>query len=229
MMGRFGRKAKKKKVTGRVGGLGLVLIPAQDWVWTRAVIAQKNLVTPPGTITNMIIGGGGPAEKRNVGVQTVLDDPRIEWVFFLDSDQTPESQTIMKLLGLNVPIASALYFERVPPFGPVCGLLPGQVDPDLTCGPFEVAYTGGGALLVRREVLEALAPGPYFQYIPGRMVGEDANFCHLAREAGFSILIDPDITVGHVGAVPIDRHIATAWKKIVDEGFGVPRENAHGA
>jgi hypothetical protein len=63
-------------------------------------------------------------------------------------------------------------------------------------------------------VLEALAPGPYFQYIPGEMAGQDLNFCKQARAAGFPILIDPDITVGHLGAVAADRHLHAAWGEV---------------
>ena len=32
-----------------------------------------------------------------------------------------------------------------------------------------------------------------------------------------------------IPAVAVTRELSTAWKKIADEGFGVPRENAHGA
>ena len=253
-MGRFGRTAKKKKKPGkslvphlRVASPlryphseeGLILIPAQDWLWSEAVVAQQNLEHPPGAFTHVMLGSGGPAEKRNVGVKTVLDDPSVNWIFFLDSDMTPEPKTVMKLLAHDVPIAGALCYMRVAPFAPAVGLLPGQTEVDVTSGPFEVASTGGAALLVRREVLEALAPGPYFEYTPGRMHGEDVNFCRAARKAGFPILIDPDITVGHLGAASIDRHFAAAWGKAApilaaakeERGVevAVPRENAHGA
>ena len=235
-MGRFARAAKKKRpgksLAPHSAGVsplryprseeGLVLIPAVDWMWSEAVVAQQNLETPPGAFTHVMLGSGGPAEKRNVGVKTVLDDPRVNWVFFLDSDMTPEPKTVMKLLAHDVPIVGALCYARVAPFHPAVGLLPGQEEVDLTSGPFEVASTGGAALLVRREVLEALAPGPYFQYLPGEMAGEDIDFCNRVRRAGFPILIDPDITVGHLGAVPIDRHIATAWSKIQDVEKIVP-------
>ena len=214
-MGRFGRTLTRKP-NGAPGshGRGLILIPAQDWMWSECVVARMNLETPPGVVVHTMLGSGGPAEKRNIGVQTVLDDPGIKWVFFLDSDMTPETKTITRLLALDAPIAGALCFHRVAPFIPAIGLLPGQEEVDLTSGPFEVACTGGAALLVRREVLEAMSPGPYFEYTPGAMHGEDINFSKRARRLGFPILIDPDITVGHLGAVPVDRHLAAAWEKV---------------
>ena len=159
----------------------------------------------------MVRGGGTPGSKRNQAIKWGLADPSMEWFFFLDSDMTPEPKTLRRLLSLNAPIAGALCYGRVPPFSPMVNLL--QEEVDLKSGPFEVATTGGAALLVRREVLEALSPGPYFPYDRDQPDGEDGNFCKLARAAGFPILIDPDVHVGHVGhvgAVPVDRQFATA-------------------
>ena len=45
----------------------------------------------------------------------------------------------------------------------------------------EVAWTGGAALLVRREVLEASLLEPNSKYNPGQVVGADVNFCKRAR------------------------------------------------
>ena len=206
-----GRVEEKTSKKSAMPGPGTIAIPATDWMWTLSVHALSDLLRPPGSDLLFTRYGAGAAEKRNAAVETFLADSASEWIFFLDADMTPEPKTLLWLLSLDAPIAGALCYYRVPPFMPVVGLLPGQEVLDLTKGPFEVAYTGGAALLVRREVLEALHPGPYFEYHPGTAKGNDVNFCKLARAAGFPILIDPDVEVGHVGAVPVDQQLATAY------------------
>lgn len=182
-------------------------------MWTLSVLAITHLETPPGTIITLDHAGCGPAKKRNAAIDKLLAVPTVEWIFFLDADMTPEPKALMRLLGLDVPVAGALCYQRVPPFYQAIGTL-GQKTIDVTSGPFEVAWTGGAALLVRREVFEALAPGPFFEYQDGYAAGEDVNFCKLVREAGFPILIDPDVQVGHVGAISVDQELAAAWYSI---------------
>ena len=158
----------------------------------------------------VVLGSGGPGPKRNNAIKHVLTTPDCEWIFFLDSDMTPEPQALMRLLAHDVPIAGALCYARLPPFHPVVGLLPGQERLDLTSGSFKAAWTGAAATLVRREVLEALAPGPYFTPPPGQDGSGDVAFCKRARAAGFPILIDPDVQVGHMATVPVDRQFSDA-------------------
>ncbi len=210
-MGKFARAAKRKTTTkSGQPGPGVIVMPAADWMWSLSVALLGALEQPPGTHFSLVRGGGTPGFKRNHGIKGGLADSSNEWFFFLDSDMTPEPKTLLRLLSLNAPIAGALCYGRVPPFPPMVNLLPGQEGVDLKCGPFEVASTGAAALLVRREVLEALSPGPYFQYDRDRPVGEDINFCKLARAAGFAILIDPDVQVGHVATIPVDQKVAIA-------------------
>ena len=207
-MGRFARTAKKKTSTkSGLPGPGIIVIPAGEWMWSLSVSAIHTLQTPPGTHLALVRGGGTPGVKRDSVIKWGLADPSKEWFFFLDSDMTPERKTLLKLLSLDAPIAGALCYSRGAPFAPIVNLLPGP-DQDLRSGPFEVAWTGGAALLVRREVLEALSPGPWFPYDHGQPAGEDINFCKLARAAGFRILIDPDVRVGHVATIPVDQEVA---------------------
>jgi hypothetical protein len=66
----------------------------------------------------------------------------------------------------------------------------------------EVAYTGMGFMLVKRGVFEKLEY-PWFRPIEkkiGAMVDftmEDVAFCLRAKEAGFKVLVDPAVRVGH--------------------------------
>ena len=197
------------KKPGPLPGPGIVMVPAVDWMWTKSVTALLNLELPSGSGLHFACGNAGPAEKRNSAIKALLADPHMGWIFFLDADMTPEPKTLLKLLSLDAPIAGALYYGRVPPFAADMAPLHGQKTADTTSGPFEVEWIGGGALLVRREVFERSFPsGPYFEYHHGLTVGEDVNFCKQARDAGFKILADPDIQIGHVGAIPVDKKLA---------------------
>ena len=228
-MGRFTKRAKKK-AGGKSGtpGPGVVVMPAADQMWTLSVVALHDLKTPPGTSLAMVRGGGTTGSKRDLAIKRRLPDSSREWFFFLDSDMTPEPKTLLRLLSLNAPIAGALCYSRIPPFTPIVELLPGQETVDLRGGPFEVASTGGAALLVRREVLEALSPGPYFPYDRDQPGGEDGNFCKLAREAGFPILIDPDVQVGHVATIPVDQKVAIAMSGWDGGGVSTVKPGAMG-
>lgn len=84
---------------------------------------------------------------------------------------------------------------------------------DCPAEPFEVDYAGTGFMLIARGVYEALMPstetyeGPdgrvhAFYMTPVHDDGfesEDYHFCRRAREAGFKIMMDPSIRLGHWG------------------------------
>ena len=174
-------------------------MPAVDWMWTGSVVALRALRTPEGTEHMIVTGYDGPAGKRTRCIWHLLERPDLAWIYFCDSDMTPEPDAILKLLALDVPVAGALYTTRIPPFHYEVQALDGRVRTD---GPFEVRWTGGGALLVRREVIESIAP-PYFEYQDGTDINEDHFFCGKVRAAGYPIIIEPRVRVGHVAAIPI--------------------------
>lgn len=79
--------------------------------------------------------------------------------------------------------------------------------------PFEVDYAGTGFFMIKRKVYEKLAQtaetyeGPdgkvsAFFMTPVHNDGfesEDYHFCRKVREAGFKIMMDPAIKLGHIG------------------------------
>lgn len=72
----------------------------------------------------------------------------------------------------------------------------------------EVAYTGMGFMLIRKGVFERLGY-PWFPPLRKRIgtavsfTMEDVGFCLRAREAGYQVLIDPDVVLGHEKSVVI--------------------------
>jgi len=65
-----------------------------------------------------------------------------------------------------------------------------------------VDWVGAGALLVRRPVLEKMAPGPWF-WPDETGDGEDITFCLKARAAGFRVYCDGRAQVGHLQTAPV--------------------------
>lgn len=69
--------------------------------------------------------------------------------------------------------------------------------------PISVDIVGTGCLMVHREVFETIknntsSPWFYFSELNGKVVGEDFVFCQNARNAGYTIFIDPKLRVKHL-------------------------------
>lgn len=152
-----------------------------------------------------IARGSNIAENRNGLTQRALD-AGAEWVFYVDDDQIFPPETLHRLLDLNKPIVSGLYVQRQFPFRAHVyntkdenGF---QAPRPLTTndsGPLgNLLSTGAGALLVRREVLDALSP-PYWTLGQLDQVSwsDDFEFLRKAREKGFEVVCDTDCVVGH--------------------------------
>ncbi len=202
--------SRKPERRGSGGALpGLVCIPCQETMLTASVVALEKLVLPAGSARSKLRGDDAAAPKRNHGIGQLLENPSWRWVCFIDSDMMPAPDAVMRLLALRAPVAAALMFARRPPFCHELGRASGEVD--LTRGPFEVDWAGAGCLLVRRQVIEALS-APWFEYpdTVGRR-NDDLVFCEKVRRAGFKIVVDPSVVVGHLGRIEIDLATASAF------------------
>jgi hypothetical protein len=87
-------------------------------------------------------------------------------------------------------------------------------------GPIEVDWVGLGFMCIKREVLEVLAATSdkyctqdgrtvvaFHQSLfwNGLFLGEDVYFRRKAREAGFKIMMDPSVRLGHLGQFVYDN------------------------
>jgi hypothetical protein len=136
-------------------------------------------------------------------------------ILWLDDDNIPKEDHLIRLVEHNLPLVSGLYFRRVEPFEPIImvkrdGGLGTERKPDLyrngKKGLMQIHSTGMGFMLVRREVLEKIHEMnmPMFDIRGG--VGEDIWFCIQAQGAGYEIWLDTSVEVGHLG----ERTIVTS-------------------
>lgn len=150
---------------------------------------------------------------RNEMTATFLksDHSHMMW---LDADIVFTPDDVARLWNYQADVAVGFYsMKRLG--SPVAAWRAGKlVDlKDCPAEPFEVDYAGTGFMLIRRGVVEALAElaakyegpkgiVPLLYDTPihnGIFESEDYNFCRKAREAGFKIISDPSIKLGHIG------------------------------
>lgn len=136
----------------------------------------------------------------------------VDYVLWLDSDMRFPRDILIRLLKHREDIVGINYSNRgVPPgFVAIKSISPPEklvTGPDST-GLEEVEAVGFGAVLMRGRVLRTLmekhTSTPLFWYDlndDGGLVGEDVFFCRLAREHGFEVKVDHDLSkeCGHIG------------------------------
>lgn len=151
-------------------------------------------------------------------VEALKSDP--DYVLFLDSDLKFPAWTLGRLLSLDKDIVGAAYVRRSAPHELLVKPLPGNEQQVVNGGCIEVAALPTGCLLIRADVFKRLNR-PYFrspsfgvndltpmhllEYLPKDMrpitIGEDTDFCARARQAGFKVWLDVELTtdIGHIG------------------------------
>lgn len=120
-------------------------------------------------------------------------------ILYLDSDMIVPPNTISRLVSHHVPIVGANYCRRNHEPPTLMGLrMPNTVKDRGVLSPF--FHLPLGVMLVNLNVFDALGDRP-FDYRASGVVSEDTHFCALARDAGFTIWCDTDLTreIGHVG------------------------------
>jgi len=146
--------------------------------------------------------------------QFALNDFPSDHLWFVDADNPPPRDALIRLLSLDADIASGLLYQRMqngeethpliyeypgpPPSDPILhqgwekiGPL-GLKDVKGKTGVVDADATGFGCILIRRRVFEGIP----FQ--SGLMNSEDTEFCHRARLAGFTLKVDLDLHVPHL-------------------------------
>lgn len=118
----------------------------------------------------------------------------VDAVFFIDTDMLLPVDTIVRLLAHEKDVVGVNYVTRRGSVHPVSlGL--DKKPLYVGSGVEEVAALGMGATLIRSEVFERMEK-PYFDigWEDGKYVSEDHWFCGYARDLGFSVWCDNDLS-----------------------------------
>lgn len=136
-------------------------------------------------------------------------------IMWLDADIEFTTGDVANLWNLQVDVAVGVYAMKKRDEQWYAAWKDGALVKDLDKfdGPIEVDYAGTGFMLIKREVIETLAtqaesyegpngrvPALYMTPIHNDgFESEDYHFCRIAREAGFKIVMDPSVRLGHWG------------------------------
>jgi hypothetical protein len=135
-------------------------------------------------------------------------------MMWLDADIEFAPEDVAKLWNLDADIAVGFYAMKRPDM-PLSAWKDGKLVKLEDCPkePFPVDYAGTGFFMIKRHVIETLARAaesyvgpkgrtPALYMTPVQDDGfesEDYHFCRKARAAGFTIMGDPSIKLGHWG------------------------------
>ena len=136
-------------------------------------------------------------------------------MMWLDADIEFTSQDVANLWNIQADIAVGCYAMKLRDKQWFAAWKDGELVKDLDQfeGPIEVDYAGTGFMLIRREVIEALAEtAPSYEGPNGRVPAlymtpihndgfesEDFHFCRIARDANFKIIMEPSVRLRHWG------------------------------
>jgi hypothetical protein len=162
-------------------------------------------------------------------VQLIKADPKVDWlvatgtylpnlrtalvgaakayshILFIDSDMRFPPDTPERLLKHDLDIVGANCPQRTQK-GTTAFIGQKQVPSLGKSGLQKVDSLGMGVTLIKTSVFDKI-PAPWFAtpYDGNKFVGEDVFFCHKAREHGFNIWIDHELSleIKHTGTIDL--------------------------
>jgi len=207
-----------------------ILVPARDTVMTSfaydlARAMSFHTATTDDRVLLFTSHGTLIASQRMELARQALEE-KADYLLWLDSDMRFPRETIGHLMLRDKPIVAANYATRRMPVKPVAMMdNDGEIGRVYTAPDSEglqpVDYIGMGVMMVKREVFEKLE-APWFAIpystIGQHYIGEDVFFCRKAREAGYEVLVDHDLShqVKHIGTFEYSHEGAWAMKEQVD-------------
>lgn len=144
-------------------------------------------------------------DNRNGCVKHALNSGiPFEWLLWIDGDMTFPGNALIRLLSHNRDIVGANYRTRTPPYE-AAGHYADRTKTEalIQGGLHRMNHLPTGLMLTRFDIYRKL-PAPWFE---ASLHGprDDVYFCHRARENGYEIWADHDLSreVTHVGTQAI--------------------------
>lgn len=179
-----------------------ICVPARDTVHAGFARSLANLTASLARSNidyELLINLGSViAQQRNTLVDQAIA-VNATHILWLDSDMHVPTTTVNKLLSHKKPIVAAAYSTRIKPQRSVAFVDQYNLDQRLKdkSGLHSVFAVGMGCMLVDIEVYKTLSK-PWFHYQWNEdtedLSGEDIYFCKLARDSGYEIFVDSDLS-----------------------------------
>ena len=191
----------------------MILVPAMEMV--NAEFAQHLAMASANMVANGIkincafnIGSVITIARRNLTDIFLKSD--FEYAWWIDSDMKFPIDTPIRLLKRGVPLVGANYRRRRFPNPGFTGMMgqPGSfrelVTDDNSPAMEQVDVLPHGCVLAHRSVYEKIPQPHYLQdFVPelNLEIGEDIYFCRKAKEAGFQVWCDHELSreIAHIG------------------------------
>lgn len=199
----------------------LIAIPCMDMVSARFAQSLATL-KKVGNCTVSFLMGSLVYDSRNKLAGYALE-MEADYILWLDSDMVFQPDTLERMMGTlnkhpHIDILSGLYFRRTTPFTPVLfnklerdgETLVFEDVKEVPDDLFEVAGCGFGCVLMKTDCLFDIGMNWFTPFVDA---GEDCAFCMRAREKGYKIYCDPNISLGHMGYAPITKDFYLAMKE----------------
>lgn len=133
-------------------------------------------------------------DNRNGSVQHALDtELDFDWLLWIDGDMIFPEDALVRLIEHDKDIVGANYRQRTPPFAFVGAYLDGKDTHLMEPGLWPMSHLPTGLLLTRFDIYRKLAY-PWFNAGLRGQPRDDVYFCNYAREAGYEIWCDHDLT-----------------------------------
>lgn len=199
----------------------LIAIPCMDMVSARFAQSLATL-KKVGKCTVSFLMGSLIYDSRNKLAGYALE-MEADYILWLDSDMVFQPDTLERMMDTlnkhpHIDILSGLYFRRTTPFTPVLfnklerdgETLVFEDVKEVPNDLFEVAGCGFGCVLMKTDCLFDIGMNWFTPFVDA---GEDCAFCMRAREKGYKIYCDPNISLGHMGYAPITKDFYLAMKE----------------
>jgi GT2 family glycosyltransferase len=153
----------------------------------------------------------GLSVARNLNV--IVREMKGDWLWIMGDDHVFDENLLLQLLDHDVDVVMPVCFKRSPPFTLVLyerervndeGIIeyePLRPNALPEKGLFPIHAAGNAGMLVRKHVLDAIGD-PWFTTTQDNP-NEDLEFCRRIRDAGFKIMVDPELWLGHLGRMQV--------------------------
>jgi hypothetical protein len=167
---------------------------------------------------------------------TFLENKQFDAIALLDLDMVHPKDLLENLRSHDLPMVTAHYWKRRTPMESIVGIgesWPYKSLKDLPdTGLMEVSTSGFGAVLIKREVVEAVAKhvhpehpfaiGPVPEMANGENpMGSDMRFFHYARSLGYKLMLDCSQESLHYASILLSRKL---YKKLRDYDWEAEQE-----